>query len=219
MTGIQIIQEIEKTEISIKQFNSNSFDTNTLKSSYSDWTSKDVLAHINEWIKYSANKLYCIKSNKVLAELGDYHEFNKLTYERTNSIKSNDIIMEISKSISQYKKIVQMYNDKDLLSKDFPTGFSFELWRYMIMDGSIHPNLHLMFHYLKNGQYKELIEIIDNTKIVFLHFSGNDMNVYDFSDFVEEKSAFFIRLRELKIFSQNDSFISQIVNLNIKNNS
>jgi hypothetical protein len=50
---------------------------------------------------------------------------------------------------------LDLYTDNELLSKEFPTGFSCTLWEYMTLDLFIHPINHILYQYIKRKDYNE----------------------------------------------------------------
>ena len=134
MTIKEIITEINKIEIDIADFIS-SYKSEQLVSNYDDWNYKDVIAHLLEWIMFSKNKLNAIVHNQDFQEISNIDIFNKQNYIKNKNKHITELQKKLIFELNEYKNIVLLYTEADLQRKDLPTGFSFELWRYMIDNG------------------------------------------------------------------------------------
>jgi hypothetical protein len=186
--------------------------------SFSNWNARDVIGHINRWIKFSEDKLESIKLKKLFEDINhvDIEKFNKGNYE-TNKNKSLENVVNESKTIiEEYKNILDLFDEEELLSNKFPTGFSFELWKYMAMDLGIHPLMHILYQYIKRGDYNEFIKEIEKSKNYFREYSGNNMEEYNFTGLfenVEKKEKVFKKLKEI---GKNNKLIEEIIEINLK---
>jgi hypothetical protein len=189
-------------------------------SSFSNWNARDVIGHINSWINYSEEKLESIRNKRSFDEAShiDIEKFNETNYTRNKNFTLETVITETRNLFDKYAKILNSFNEDELKSKKFPTGFSFELWKYMAMDVFIHPVIHILYHYIKRKDYKEFIDEIKKTKNNFMDYSDNDINVYYIGDLFETKEEKNKRFIELKEYIQKDEnkTIDEIIVLNLK---
>jgi hypothetical protein len=190
---------------------------NLLETSFSNWNVRDVIGHINNWIKFSEDKLESIKRSFEDVSHVDIDKFNEMNYEK-NKIKSlDDVLNETRIILGNYNNILNLFNEEELLSKEFPTGFSFELWKYMAMDVYIHPIAHILYHYIKRENYDEFIKEIENSKKAFMEYSNN-INVYYFGHLfenAEEKTKIFNGLKNI-IDNKENKFVEEIIKINIE---
>jgi uncharacterized protein YaaR (DUF327 family) len=168
---------------------------NMLETSYSNWNVRDVIAHINSWVKFSGDKLESIKTKQAFKDV--YHngieQLNRKNYEKNKAKSLDDTVNEARIIFNNYKNVLDLYDENELLSKEFPTGFSCALWEYMALDLYIHPVNHLLYQYLKRKDYNEFINEVENSK----KYSNNNAEIFNFSDLFEQKAEREIRLNEL----------------------
>jgi hypothetical protein len=192
----------------------------TLKTDFSDWNVRDVIGHINCWIKFSEDKLESIKLKRSFDDVSrvDIEKFNKTNYEKYKNVSLENVINETRITLEQYKKILDLFNEEELLSNKFPTGFSFELWKYMAMDLGIHPIMHILYQYLKRKDYNNFIDEIEGSKKYFMEYSKNNIREYDFRDLFENKEEKEERFKELteKIKDKNNKLVEEIIKINME---
>lgn len=214
MTIKEIQTEIDEIKADIGYF-IKLYKTEHTAGRYENWNCKDVIAHILEWIIFSKNKLQAIAHNRQFEEIRDIDAFN-----RQNWIKNKDkYIGELKKSImfelDEYNKTVSLYSQTELQKKDLPTGFSFELWRYMIMDTVTHPVLHMLYYMLKTKKYEQFVWLCEKRYKIFYHYSNGSPAVYSFDDYIEDKTQFSQNLQTLtSMYTSND-----MINIILKANS
>jgi hypothetical protein len=192
---------------------------NILKTDFLDWNVRDVIGHINSWIKFSEDKLESIKLKQSFDDIShvEIEKFNKANYEKYKNVSLENVTNESKILLEQYKNILYLFNEEELLSNKFPTGFSFELWRYMAMDLGIHPIMHILYQYLKRRDYNNFIDEIEGSKKYFMEFSNNNIGEYNFSDLFgnkQEKEKRFNELEE-KIKDKNNELVEEIIKINI----
>ena len=187
---------------------------NISASNYLNWNVRDVIGHINGWIKFSGDKLESIKLNKSFEDVSNIDSFNKINYENNKNKSLENIINESKIILEKYNGIIDLYNENELLSNDFPTGFSFALWKYMAMDLGIHPIMHILQYYLKKMNYKEFKNEIENSKKYFMEYSGNNILEYNFNEYFENKDEKINRFNELNKVNDNE-YIKKIIKINI----
>jgi len=187
---------------------------NISSSNYSNWIARDVIGHINSWVKFSGYKLESIKLNKSFEDVSNINSFNKINYENNKNKSLEKIINESKIILEKYNGIIDLYNENELLSNDFPTGFSFALWKYMAMDLGIHPIMHILQYYLKKMDYKKFINEIEDSKKYFMEYSGNNILEYNFNEYFENKDEKINRFNELNKVNDNE-YIKEIIKINI----
>ena len=191
---------------------------NILDSDFSNWNSKDVIGHINGWLKYSEELVEKTKFKepiKVFTQ-SETDTANKLFYESNKDKSLETILYEFKTLLEKYNNIMDLLNDEELLKCNFSTGTSCEIWEYMTWDLGIHPIRHILYHYLKNNDFNEFINEIENSKKYFLEYSENKLYEYSFNEFFEdkmEKNEIFKKLKENNI---NDEFIKEIIKINME---
>jgi hypothetical protein len=192
----------------------------TLKTNFSDWNVRDVIGHINSWIKFSEDKLESIKLGQSFNDVShvDIEKFNKTNYGKYKNVSLENVINDTKIIIEQYKNILDLFNEEELLSNKFPTGFSFELWKYMAMDLGIHPIMHILYQYLKRNDYNNFIDEIEGSKKYFMEYSKNNIREYDFRDLFENKEEKEERFKELmeKIKDKNNKLVEEIIKINME---
>jgi hypothetical protein len=188
------------------------------ETSFSNWNVRDVIGHINSWIKFSEDKLESIKNKHSFEDVShvDIEKFNKTNYEKNKTKSLENVLDEAKIILEKYRNILNLFNEEELLSKEFPTGFSFELWKYMAMDVYIHPMIHILYHYIKREDYNEFIKEIENSKKSFMEYSNN-IKKYYFGDLFEDKEEKEKRFKKLKeiIKNKGNKFIEEIIKINM----
>jgi hypothetical protein len=113
---------------------------------------------------------------------------------------------------------LELFDEDELLSDKFPTGFSFSLWKYMAMDLGIHPIMHILYQYLKRNDYDKFIDEVEGSKKYFMEFSNGNIREYIFSDLFESKEEKEKRFNELKekIKNRKNNLIEEIIKINME---
>jgi len=193
--------------------NENIFD-----SSLSDWNVRDVIGHINGWIKYSEDIVEKTKFKEPL-KVFTYNETeinNKRFYENNKDKTLKSILGEFKIILEKYNNVLDLFNKDELLKCNFSTGTSCEMWEYMTWDLGIHPIRHILYHYLKNNDFNEFINEIENSKTYFLEYSENKLDEYNFNEFFENKMEKYERFKKLKENNINNKFIEKIIKINME---
>jgi hypothetical protein len=192
---------------------------NLFETSFSNWNVRDVIGHINGWIKFSEDKLESIKTKHSFEDVShiDIEKINKTHYENNKTKSLENVLDETKIFMENYREILNLFDEEELLSKEFPTGFPFELWRYMAMDIYIHPMTHLLYHHIKKENYNEFIKEIENSKKVFMEYSNNNIKEYYFGNLFENKEEKENRFNGLKniINNKENKFIEEIIKINM----
>ncbi len=152
--------EIDRTHKNVLEFITICKSENLYDSSYEDWNYKDVITHLTRWISFSANKLESIKNQIPFKDVDDFRKANREWYAVDNDKELKIVESGFENAIEKYKAVIATYSKEDLIKNDLPLGFKMDLWRYMIMDGSTHPNGHLLYHYLKRRKYLNFIKVL-----------------------------------------------------------
>ena len=89
-----------------------------------------------------------------------------------------------------------LYTDSDLQRKDLPIGFSFELWRYMVMDTIIHPVMHLLYYLIKTKNYKLFFKLCKKYNEIFYCYAKGNIEVYSFYEYIEGSKKFIENIKK-----------------------
>lgn len=190
---------------------------NLLETSFFDWNVRDVIGHINSWLNYSENKLESIKVEYSFEDHVDVEKFNKENYEKNKNLSLETVINETKIMVEKYKGILELFDEEELLSREFKTGFSFELWKYMALDAYTHPIIHILYHYIKRKNYTKFIELIKENRKYFMEYSDNDIKIYYFGNLFVDKNEKEKRFKELEEMLNNnaDELIKKIIEINM----
>jgi hypothetical protein len=178
----QIKNAIGSTKINVSDFYDRCQDLNA-ESTCPNWNGKDVLAHIGEWISFAHMKLSAIRNSLPFDETGDLDEFNKLCYEKNKNKASDEIRRILIDRLDRLSCVADQYSEDEMYSMTFPTGFDMPLWKYVMMDGFVHPNCHILYHYLKNGDIAGFIGLAISNYDFFMLYSDNDEGVFKFEEY------------------------------------
>jgi hypothetical protein len=192
----------------------NKFSEENINSNFSDWNAKDVIGHILFWVDHCGEKLYKIKKGLPCTQYSDPYKENENTYIKNKNMQQKILFEKYNNAIFNCKNAVDLFTENELLDKTFPTGFNFELWRYMVMDIYVHPTMHLLHYYIKTKHYDDFINIIKYSYNIFMEYSDNDINVFDFSGYYENKNKQKEQFSKLK--NDGNEIIKQIMEINIK---
>jgi hypothetical protein len=161
------------------------YSKENIGSSFLDWNAKDVMGHILFWMKHCGNKIYCIK-NGLPFEMVDANKVNNEIYFKNKTVKIDALFEEINEVIINCINVINMYAEDELSDKTLPTGYNFEMWRYIAMDMYIHPTKHLLHYYFKTDNHNEFKDMITHSFNNFMEYSNNDLTVFNFFDFYED---------------------------------
>ena len=190
------------------------YSKENIDSALKNWNAKDVLGHILFWMNHCGNKIYHIKKGLPFNAV-DANKANDENYIKYKNLNIGKIFEDINNVIFNCINVIDMYTEKELLDKTLPTGYNFEMWRYIAMDMYIHPIKHLLHYYLKMENYNEFINIISYSYNSFMEYSNNDINVYNFFDFYENSSMRKEQFIMLKNTNKENELIKNIIELNI----
>ena len=205
MTIKEIQTEIDETKADIGNF-IELYKTEHTAGRYENWNCNDVVAHILEWIIFSKDKLQAIAYNRHFEEIRDIDTFNRQNWIKNKDKHIGELKKRIMFELDEYNKTVSLYSQTDLQKKDLPTGFSFELWRYMIMDTVTHPVLHMLYYMLKTKKYEQFVSLCKKRHKTFYRYSNGNPDVYSFDDYIEDKTQFSQNLQTLaSIYTNNDT--------------
>ena len=140
---------------------------NMLETNYLNWNARDVIAHINGWIAYSGNKLENIKQgNHWYEEINPeiIEKNDRIFYEKNKGVLLEKIKNETKIVFENYVKVINLYTEDELLSKEFPIGIPLKLWEYMVYDVFLHPLQHLLCHHKKQENIEEFFKLLEESK-------------------------------------------------------
>jgi hypothetical protein len=183
------------------------------ETSYENWNVRDVIGHINRWVKFSSDKLESIKTKQTFEDIEykDIENFNKTNYEKFKSKSLEDIIKESKILFQNYENVLNQYTNDELLSKEFPTGFPCSLWEYMALDLFIHPINHIIYQYIKRKNYNEFITEVEKSK----DYSNSNVEIYKFSNlFEQEKEKILNELLDI-VKNRDNKFVEEIIKINM----
>jgi len=201
----------------IKYFCEYYKNENIYEPNYDNWNARDTIGHINGWLKYSEDLVERIKLNKSIENVShnEIEIVNKNIYEQYKNKSFETTLNEFKLLLVKYNDILDLYNNDDLKSNNFPTGFSFEMWKYMVLDLGTHPIMHLLYYYLKNNDFNEFVNEIEDSKKYFFAFSDNKYSEYNFSNFFKSKEEKCEKLNNLMENYKNNEIIKEIIKINI----
>jgi hypothetical protein len=130
------------------------------------------------------DKIYHIKKG-LQFEFVDANKANEESYIQNKNTNMDIIFEKINNVIYNCINVIDMFTKNEFLDKTFPTGFDFELWRYIAMDMYIHPIMHLLHYYLKLGNYEKFSDTIKYSYKNFFKYSNNNIEVFNFNGFYE----------------------------------
>ncbi len=158
----------KKTLLEIKDYTqhtiiyfSNQYENEKIsETSFSNWNARDVIGHINSWLQFSENIITLIQSKKSITDAVhvDVTSFNKASYEKYKNESLEKTIHESETRLETYGNAAALFDETDLLQKDSSfttTGFDFPAWKYIAMDLLYHPTMHMLYYYVKHGDYDE----------------------------------------------------------------
>jgi hypothetical protein len=160
--------------------------------------------------------LDCIKNCKPFDDISDLNKTNKEAYEKYKNVPVNTLFQKVRDVFSGYKEVMKLYTDDELLRKTFPSGFPFELWRYMALDVYIHPIMHLLHYYLKTEDYTDFTSEVTNCINNFLEYANNDISVLNFNEFYENSIEKISQFEKLKEKIKNNEIIESIIKVNME---
>jgi len=206
--------EIDRTHKNVLEFITICKSENLRSSSYEDWIYKDVIAHLTRWISFSADKLESIKNKIPFNDVDDFRKANREWYVVDKEKELKKVESEFEKVLEKYKAVIATYGKEDLIKNDLPLGFRIDLWRYMIMDGSTHPNGHLLYHYLKRRKYLNFIKVIEETEDIFSLFSNGNSKVYSFEEYEDKDGMVKERIEELSKAYKDKDILKKVIEAN-----
>jgi hypothetical protein len=198
-------------------------DESSLESTFEEWNVRDVLGHINFWWDYFQMKLDSMINGKPFNDIKNFEKKNKKIYDDNKNTPIETIVDNL-KNICYpitwgHKGLVCRLTKKQLMSKDYPTGFSFELWRYIVKEFFIHPYMHICYYYLRKGLCNNFTEIVTSAESSFLEYSNGDMSVFSFKDYYIDDSIKNNDFKKLEEYNNDidNSLIKKIIEINTCN--
>ena len=190
---------------------------NILESSYSNWNVRDVIGHINGWLKYSVDLVEKTKFKEPLKVFSQNEtEISNIGFYENNKDKTlENTLYEFKKLLERYNNLLILLDNKESLKCFFTEGFSCEIWEYMTWDLGIHPIRHILYHYLKNNDFNEFKNEIEDSKKYILIYSENRLDEYNFNEFFDNKMEKNETFEKMKENNTNNEFIRNIIKINI----
>jgi hypothetical protein len=99
----------------IMEFGKYYKNENLLETSFSNWNAKDVIGHINSWIKFSEDKLESIKTKRPFEDVShvDIETFNKKNYEDNKTKSLENVLDETKILLEKYRNILYLFNEEN----------------------------------------------------------------------------------------------------------
>ncbi|HPO02619.1 MAG TPA: hypothetical protein PL077_04690 [Treponemataceae bacterium] len=181
----QIAAALKITEALIERA-ATGFPVEESRSSRDRWTLRDVLHHISEWIDYSHSRLRAILDGGDIVEVGDLESFNRAAWDRGAALSRVEAGAACIAALKKYALLLREFPESDFERKDLPTGFSFELWRYMLLDSLVHPVQHLLYHAATRGDFSFARFALHEAGETLLAFSGGKADSFDLFEFASD---------------------------------
>lgn len=115
------------------------------------WTRGDVVGHLTGWLEFSGRKLRSMAAGLAFDDVADLEAFNEGLYQRFRGRDLATLCDAFQSALADYCEVLHLFSEEDLSKTEFPTGFGFALWKYLLMDGVVHPVQHLLYQSLKEG--------------------------------------------------------------------
>jgi hypothetical protein len=196
-------------------------DESARESTYEEWNVRDILGHINFWWDYSLLKLNSMIKKELFDEIKNFEKKNREIYNDVKNIPIETIVDNLKNIylpvVWGHRGLICRLTKKQLQSKDYPTGFPFELWRYVVREFFIHPYMHICYYYLRKGLCNSFTEIVTSAESSFLEYSNGDMSVFSFENYYTDgliKNNDFKRLKEYNKNIDN-SVLEKIIGINL----
>ncbi|MDR1220381.1 MAG: ClbS/DfsB family four-helix bundle protein [Treponema sp.] len=187
-------------------------------SSFSDWNTRDVIGHINAWVDFFNKKLESFKKDTSFRNLGEngLEKYNKESYERNKNKKLNDVMNESKTVFGEYKNSLELFSEDELFSREFPTGFDVELWRYASMDLIIHPINHILYQYLKRRDYEKFLSEAGEMHTYCVEYSDDNETMYYFQDLFESEENKNMIITEIVEKYKGNKLLKKIIKINME---
>ena len=222
MNRKELIDMIDNGTTIVRTFLIDSASPSLLTSSYKNWNDNDVIGHIVGWMNYSIDKLSCIKlgtnQSDEYAQVTSLNDINMILYNKTNGKDREEIETNYIKAIGSYLTVISLFSNNEINLDTFETGFKMELWRYMLLDTVIHPIQHILYQYLKRNDYKQIANVLMNTKDIFEQYSESKKG-YKLLEFEIEKPEYQNKLKELEKDYSTNINVKEFVQINRKENA
>ncbi|QQO07743.1 hypothetical protein [Breznakiella homolactica] len=192
----------------------------TAAGDFLNWDIHDVIGHIAFWLNYSKTQLINMKTKKQFDHIENLEDTNFNAYTMYKGKPLEEVIKETEDLFTEYLRLADPFTEEELEQKDYFPGVSLELWKCMVLDLFIHPIMHILHYYLKEGMYREFTEEIKTSGKDFLDYSGNRMDVFSFKEFYGDQSEKISRFTKLQDFSgeRDNELLRGVIQFNIEEN-
>ncbi len=138
---------------SLLELFNHAFPVDEAESTYGRWSPTDVLIHLEGWIDYSCGKLAGTGSVPESEQAMTLDGINRMVWERGRGVDRKTAFLRCGGALDKYRDMLDLYSDSDLERTDFPTGFDWPLWKYILLDLIVHPAAHVIHHGINRGKF------------------------------------------------------------------
>lgn len=185
----EIIRVTELVENFAGRFWQEFSSDDSADATFSRWSAADVLHHLTTWVAYSRERLTAILENASVRDIDDLEVFNRDAWERGRAIPRMDLLQRFADEIDRYRDTVARFSADDFVRTDFPTGFDWPLWKYILLDTAVHPGWHFVYHGITRGHFEYAIAALDALSPAMLTFSGGDESVFNLSELADDPAG------------------------------
>lgn len=113
-------------------------------------------------------------------------KINRAAWDRGAALSRVEASADCIAALKKYALLLREFPESDFERKDLPTGFSFELWRYMLLDSLVHPVQHLLYHSATRGDFPFARFALHEAGETLLAFSGGKADSFDLFEFASD---------------------------------
>jgi hypothetical protein len=171
---------------------------------YDHWTLPDILTHLAEWRLIAAGKLAALAEGKAVPFHEDLDAVNRRNYAKHCRDSAGEIRALAESSHAAFRQRVAAFDEGRLGQPAGLEGFDAPLWRYILIDGFLHPTLHrAVYHFAGRDfaaafrilawNYRLLAELDDSPAM-----ARSFLDCEDLVEEVMEREELLRRLREFR---------------------
>ncbi len=212
---IQLVEHVRGQEVQHLNGSVLSGPEMSASGDYDHWTLKDTLAHLSEWRLIAAEKLAALAAGETVSFHEDLDSVNRRNYAKHRHDSAAEVGRFVAASYDSFQKKVMAFNERDLLEQTGPLGFGAPLWRYILVDGFLHPTLHLALYHFEQADfgaafrllaenYQVLSELDDSPETARSYFDCEGL-----LDEPMERPVFLRKLQEFRAANANRPVIRE----------
>ena len=150
--------------------------------------------------------------------MSSLEEINNTIYNKGKNKCRDEIETEYIDAIGSYIKVVSLFSNNEMNLNTFDTGFQMELWRYILMDTVIHPIQHIIYQYLKNDNYRKIVDVIMTSEVIFEKYSEGK-KAYKLSEFEIDRIDYQNKLEKMAIKFHSNKAVKEFIQINRAGNA